>query len=116
MSSHRCALQRPNVMDFMASVVAALCVEVHEPEHVVEDIVAAGLGAQLEGLGVAHRSLLFINLVQVVRIWDGNYSDSAPNMLTRSAPVTNTNIPPSSLDGWASRVVTWCFIWENGSA
>ena len=102
-------------MDFMASMVAALCGSVHEPEHVVEDVVAAGLGAQLEGLGVAHRSTLCFNLVQVVRIWDGNYSDSAVNMPTSSAPVTNTNIPPSSLDGWASRVATWCFILENGS-
>ena len=99
----------------MPSVVAALCGGVHEPEHVVEDVVAACLGAQLEGLGVAHRSALFFDLVQVVRIWNGNYSDSAPNMLTRSAPVTNTNIPPSSLDGWASRVVTLCSILENGS-
>ena len=56
-------------MDFMASMVAALCGGVHEPEHVVEDVVAAGLGAQLEGLGVAHRLALFFNLVQVVRIW-----------------------------------------------
>jgi len=97
----------------MASVVADLCGGIHEPEHVVEDVVAACLGAQLEGLGIAHRSALFFNLVLVVRIWDGNCSDSAPNMLTRSAPVTNTNIPPSSLDGWASRVATWCFILEN---
>lgn len=79
----------------MASIVAALCGSVHEPEHVIEDVVAACFGAQLEDLGVAHRSALFFNLVQVLRIWDGNYSDSAPNMLTRSAPVTNTSIPPS---------------------
>jgi hypothetical protein len=46
----------------MASAVAALYGGIHEPEHVVEDVVAACLGAQLEGLGVAHRSALFFNL------------------------------------------------------
>lgn len=40
-----------------------LCGSVDESEDVVEDVVAAGaVGQKLEGLGVAHRSLLIVDL------------------------------------------------------
>ena len=99
---------------YCKSRVMRLCSRVNETEDVVEDVVAASaIRQQLESLGIAHRSLLLIDLRAVLASVPALVL-LVPAVLTRSLPETKTRIPPFSFDGWASRLATSCWTLEKG--
>ena len=81
----------------------------HQPEDVVQDIVAAIGWHELEDLREVHGSLLFIDLWRALAwaLSQGRHPH------TSSAPVIMTMIPPCSPEGCASCVETWCLTLEK---
>lgn len=87
-----------------------------ELEDVIEDkVLALGIAGQLEGLAEVHGALLLVDLEKVVSPQDGSEALSGNCVYrTRRAPVMRMMIPPSPLEGWASRVETWCLTFSKG--
>lgn len=84
-----------------------------ELEDVVKDkVLALAIAGQLEGLAEVHGALLLVDLERVVS--PQKRRQTIVMYRTRRAPVMRMMIPPSPLEGWASRVETWCLTFSKG--
>ena len=88
---------------------------IHQPKDIVENEVATLIVRhELEGLRVAHGSPLGLDLDVLSVLISQVLQLKTSCVLTSSAPLTITRMPPVGLLGCASIVATWCSTFSNG--